>query len=97
MGITQKTLILQGFLFCCFCEIIGVWLVKFNYKLDTLKIVFDFRSVGCCGEIPLNENNEATLLGVLMIIRSFLNIIYCMNKFVLVFKLTFLVVSNLLA
>lgn len=58
----------------------------------------DFRSLGYCGETPLNENNEATLIGVLIIIRNVFNIKNFMIKHVLELKMTILiVVSSLLA
>lgn len=55
-----------------------------------------FGSIGYCGEIPSNEN-EATLLGIVIFIRMFLKLIKLMIKFVSNLKVVVLIVSNLFA
>lgn len=52
-----------------------------------------FWSMSYCGVTPLNEN-EATLVGVIIFIRTFFNIIKYMTKIVLNLKRIILIVSS---
>lgn len=58
--------------------------------------IYDFWSIGYCGVIPLNEN-EATLLGVMIIIRIFNKLKKGMQKLTSNLYMVILVVSSLFA